>query len=147
MADDLENIDLMNTIYEKSIKSQHSIDLIIPSRFMQGGKMINCPFPKNILVKGGNKILSYFCHSVTDATNAFKFFKTSSVRKITFKSQKGFTYALEATIKLQIGKYKILEVPSVWIERSQGKSNFKIVKWLPYYFYWLTYLFFMKIIK
>lgn len=147
MADDLENINLINKIYNCSLNSNHSYDLILASRFMEGGRMVNCPFPKNILVRLGNKILSYLCDGITDATNAFKFFKSKSFNKLNIISEEGFTYALEATVKMKLKKMNIIEVPSLWIERKSGKSNFKILKWLPYYTYWLIYLLASKVKK
>ncbi len=147
MADDLQNINLINKIYKISLNSNHDYDLIIPSRFTKGGKMINCPFPKNVLVRTGNKIVCLLSDGITDATNAFKFFKTNSFNNINIKSKEGFTYALEATLKMQLNKNNIIETPAIWIERKSGKSNFKIIKWLPYYTYWLIYLFISRIIR
>ena len=39
----------------------------------------------------------------------------------------------------------LYEFPSYWLERTSGKSNFKIIKWLPYYIYWLFYIAFKKL--
>ena len=38
-----------------------------------------------------------------------------------------------------IAKIKIVEIPSTWIEVKNRKSNFKVLKWIPYYIYWLFY--------
>ena len=74
-----------------------------------------------------------------DCTNAFKIFSKSLKKKIKLESTKGFTFALELTAKSHILKCKIYEIPSIWIEAPNRKSNFKIIKWLPYYIYWLLY--------
>ena len=34
---------------------------------------------------------------------------------------------------------QIVEIPSVWKETKNRKSNFKMIKWLPHYIYWLLY--------
>ncbi len=147
MADDFENIDLIEKMYNYNKSKKFIYDVIVPSRFIKGGRMENCPFPKNILVRYGNKFLYFFLDGVTDATNAFKFFKTKSFREVNIVSKEGFVFALEAIIKFKIKGNKFCEFPSYWLERSNGKSNFKIIKWLPYYTYWLIYVAFKSIFK
>ena len=59
-------------------------------------------------------------------TNAFKMFSADVKNKIKLESTTGFTYALELTAKSYLLKLKIVEIPSVWIEVKNRKSNFKI---------------------
>jgi len=33
------------------------------------------------------------------------------------------------------------EIPTIWLERTQGASNFKLWKWLPRYFHWYFHAF------
>ena len=40
--------------------------------------------------------------------------------------QKGFSYSLELLVKADRYKYKIVEVPAQWEERSVGQSNLKL---------------------
>ena len=147
MADDFNNIDLIEKMYNFNQTNNFIYDAIIPSRFINGGRMENCPFPKNIIVRFGNKLLNFFLGDITDATNAFKLFKTKPFRKIDLVSKEGFVFALEAIIKLKMNGSKFYEMPSYWLERTNGKSNFKIIKWLPYYSYWLFYIGLKKIFK
>ena len=44
-------------------------------------------------------------------------------------------------------KLKIIEIPSTWIEIKNRKSNFKMLKWIPYYIYWLLYSMFKNYLK
>ena len=80
-----------------------------------------------------------------DCTNAFKMFNSKVKKKIKIESDKGFTFAIELTIKSYFSKFKIVEIPSIWKDVKYRKSNFKVIRWLPYYIYWLFYLFFKKI--
>jgi hypothetical protein len=43
---------------------------------------------------------------------------------------------MEITVKAFIAGYKISEVPTEWRDREEGKSNFKLWKWLPNYLHW-----------
>jgi len=103
MADDLENIDLINKFVDLSDR----YDLIIPSRYVEGGKFENAKFFKKIIAILGyillNKILGL---PFKDCTNAFKFFKRDLLKYIKFESKVGFTYAIELTIKSNYLKKK-----------------------------------------
>ena len=137
MADDFENIKLINKMVELIEKGN---DLIIPSRFIKGGKMLGAKKMKKMVTILGSYLIYYIAGiPFKDCTNAFKMFSKNLKKKIEFKSTKGFTFALELTVKSYLLKSKIYEIPSIWIEASDRKSNFKIIKWLPYYIYWLLF--------
>ena len=137
MADDFENVKLIN----KMIKLiEDGYDLIIPSRFIQGGKMLGAKKIKKAITIIGSYLIYYFARiPFKDCTNAFKMFSTNLKNKITLESTTGFTFALELTAKSYFLKSKIIEIPSTWIEVKNRKSNFKVLKWIPYYIYWLIY--------
>ena len=137
MADDFENIKLINKMVTL-IESGN--ELVIPSRFIQGGKMLGAKKMKKMITIIGSLLIYYFARiPFKDCTNAFKMFSASLKDKIKLDSTKGFTFALELTTKSYLSNFKIIEIPSVWIETKDRKSNFKIYKWLPYYIYWLLY--------
>tara|TARA_Y100000590_G_scaffold390416_1_gene466199 strand:- start:352 stop:1074 length:723 start_codon:yes stop_codon:yes gene_type:complete len=144
MADDFENIKLINEMV-KLIDSGN--DLVIPSRFISGGKMLGAKKIKKFVTIIGS-ILLYRLAQIPyrDCTNAFKMFSSRLKNKITFKSTKGFTFATELTVKSFFLRSKIIEIPSVWKETRERKSNFKMVRWLPYYIYWLFYSIFNHVI-
>lgn len=133
MADDFENINLINTFINLSNKN----DLIIPSRYVKGGRFENAKLIKKFIAVLGyillNKILGI---PYRDCTNAFKFFRRNIINDIKFESKVGFTYAIELTIKSYFLKKKIIEIPCVWRDPENRKSNFKMIKWLPNYLYW-----------
>ena len=137
MADDFENIKLINRMVDL-IESGN--DLVIPSRFIIGGKMLGAVKSKEIVTRVGSHLIYYLARlPFKDCTNAFKMFSASVADKIKFDSTAGFTYALELVAKSYFLNLKIIEVPSIWIEVKNRKSNFKMLKWIPYYIYWLLY--------
>jgi len=137
MADDFENIKLINNMINLIERGN---DLVIPSRFISGGKMLGANKTKKIITLIGSYLIYYFARiPFKDCTNAFKMFSASLKDKIKLDSTTGFTFALELTIKSYLLNLKIVEVPSIWIETPNRKSNFRIFKWLPYYIYWLLY--------
>ena len=137
MADDFENIKLINNMI-KLIESGNS--LIIPSRFIKGGKMLGAKKIKKMITLLGSYLIYYLARiPFKDCTNGFKMFSASVMDKIKFDSTTGFTFALELVAKSYFLNLRIVEIPSTWIEIKNRKSNFKIFKWIPYYIYWLLY--------
>jgi len=137
MADDFDNIKLINNMINLIERGN---ELIIPSRFITGGKMLGAKKIKKMITIVGSYLIYYFARiPFKDCTNAFKMFSANLKDKIKLDSTTGFTFAMELTTKSYLLNLKIIEIPSVWIENKNRKSNFKIFKWLPYYIYWLIY--------
>ena len=137
MADDFESIKLINNMINLIERGN---DLIIPSRFIPGGNMLEAKKIKKMITIIGSYLIYYVARiPFKDCTNAFKMFPASLKNKIKLHSTTGFTFALELTTKSYLLNLKIFEIPSVWIETKNRKSNFKIYKWLPYYIYWFMY--------
>ena len=137
MADDFENIKLINNMIGLIERGD---DLVIPSRFIPGGKMLGAKKIKKMITVAGSHLICYFAGiPFKDCTNAFKMFSANLKNNIKLVSTTGFTFALELTAKSYFSNYKITEIPCIWIETKNRKSNFKIYKWLPYYIYWLMY--------
>ena len=137
MADDFENIKIVNKMI-KLIESGN--DLVIPSRFIAGGKMLNAKKIKKAVTVTGSYLMYYLAGiPFKDCTNAFKMFSKNLKDKIKLKSTTGFTYAMELTTKSYLFNFKVVEIPSIWIDETGRKSNFKVLKWLRFYIYWMLY--------
>jgi fructosamine-3-kinase len=103
---------------------------------------------KKMTTKIGSYLIYYLARiPFKDCTNAFKMFSANLKDKIKLDSTTGFTFAMELTTKSYLSNLKIIEIPSVWIEGKNRKSNFKIFKWLPYYIYWLIYAMIKNLFK
>ena len=73
---------------------------------------------------------------VHDVTNSFKLYRKSFLAGNVIESTGGFELGLELTVKAFLQGEKIGEVPTSWEDRIAGKSNFKLLKWLPKYLKW-----------
>ncbi len=71
-----------------------------------------------------------------DPTSAFKLYRKSMLDRLDIESDQGFELGLEITVKAFLAGYRITEVPTVWRDREQGQSNFKLLRWLPRYLRW-----------
>lgn len=128
LSDDISQIDYMYRLI------QEGADIICASRYMKGGKKIGGPWLKTLMSRVAGLSLHYlFGVPTVDATNAFKMYRTKILREIQIESTGGFEYSLEIVLKAFKKGYKIVEIPTVWRDREAGKSNFKLMKWLPKY--------------
>lgn len=128
LSDDISQIDMMFELTEKDY------DIICASRYMPGGKKIGGPWLKTLLSRSAGWTLHNLFNIPThDATNAFKMYRKRIFENINIRSTGGFEYSLEIIIKAYKKGYKIIEIPTVWKDREKGKSNFKLLKWLPKY--------------
>ena len=136
-GDDISNQKIIDSMYKKFIQGS---DVVVASRFIPGGSMIGCPLVKSILVRAAS--FSLFVLSsipVRDASNGFRLFSRKALNLINIESTHGFTYSLEILVKCNRLKLPIEEVPAQWIERKEGKSNFKVFFWLKMYLRWYRY--------
>jgi dolichol-phosphate mannosyltransferase len=136
LSDDITQIDEMKKLIDTGY------DIVCASRYMKGGKKIGGPFIKSLLSKTAGLTLHWFFGVPThDSTNAFKMYKKKVLNSIKVESTGGFEYSLEIVLKAFKKGYRITEIPTVWTDRVNGKSNFKLMKWLPNYISWYTSIF------
>ena len=136
LSDDLAQVSRMLELYRQGY------DVVVGSRYMKGGRILNGPVLKQGLSRMAGVSLHWFRRIPThDATNAFKVYDSTMLRHFTLESQRGFELNLEITVKAFLAGYRIVEIPSVWRDRTQGKSKFKLWAWLPHYLRWYFYAF------
>ena len=138
MADDHINHNIIDLCYEKF---NEGYDVVCPSRFIKGGKMIGNPILKALLTR----LVSFFLYHFTsfpikDSTNSFRLFSKKLIDNIQIESNKGFTLSLELTAKAHRFGYKITEIPTTWKERDKGQSRFKLFSFILPYLKWLFYI-------
>ncbi len=136
LSDDLGQVDRMLALY------QQGYQVVVGSRYMKGGDLKDGPWLKQFLSRMAGLTLHYFRGVPThDATNAFKIYDRDMLKSFKIQSQRGFELNLEITVKAFLAGYRVAEVPCVWKDRTQGKSRFKLLPWLPHYLKWYFYAF------
>jgi hypothetical protein len=63
------------------------------------------------------------------------------VRRVGIESDKGFEIGIELVAKAKRSRLPVAEIPTIWLDRSFGVSNFKLAAWLPRYLHWYFYSF------
>ncbi len=139
MADLSDEIADANVMLEKM---NEGYDLVCASRYSKGGAQIGGPKLKGALSRLAGLTLRYFAGIPTkDPTNSFKLYSKKLLNEIKIESDGGFELGLEIVVKAKSAGYKIAETPTIWRDRTAGKSKFKLLKWLPKYAKWYFFAF------
>jgi len=114
--------------------------IVAPSRYMEGGKSSGNNFIKSILSRVAGISMNFLIRiPVHDATNATRMYSKKFLDATPIKSKRGFEFTLELTLKAYFSGGKIIEIPTIWRERTVGTSRFQILLWLPAYMRWYLY--------
>ena len=112
------------------------------SRYMPGGQQVGGPGLKGLMSKTAGRSLRLLAHIGTrDATNSFKAYSTEFVRSVGIDSRDGFELGIELAAKARRMRMPVAEIPTIWLDRQAGVSNFKMAKWIPGYLRWYRFAF------
>lgn len=118
-------------------------DVVAGSRYVAGGRQEGGPLLKRTLSRLAGVSLHYVAGlPVRDATNNFRAYSRRVIEEIPIEGEASFALALELTVKAHWRGWRIAEVPTVWRDRTAGKSRFRLFAWMPHYLKW--YLLAMK---
>lgn len=135
-SDDAEQIDTLCKLVERGVV------VAAASRYSSGGQQIGGPFMKSMLSRLAGLSLYWFAKVGTrDATNSFKAYSTQFVRDVRIESDTGFEIGIELVAKARRLRQPVAEISTIWLERAQGTSNFKVLQWIPRYLYWYRFAF------
>lgn len=138
-ADDDFNAAILDRMVEKA---KEGCDIVCASRFIPGGSMVGCPLLKAALVRAASFTLYYVARlPAHDASNGFRLFSRRVIDTIQIESDRGFCFSIELLVKCHRLGWRVGEIPARWIERAQGQSRFRVLRWLPAYLRWYAYAF------
>ena len=135
-CDDSRQIDDLARLVERGVA------VAAASRYMPGGQQVGGPTFKRTLSRLAGRTLHTFTGVGTrDATNSFKAYSTSFVREVGIDSRDGFEIGIELTAKAKRLRLPVAEIPTIWLDRPTGVSNFKVAEWIPKYLRWYRFAF------
>ena len=112
---------------------KNDLDLLISSRYLENSKIINWPIQRLVFSKLSNKLAQFLLDvGVTDYTNGFRIYSRRSVELIVKKCGRigdGFIVLSEILLTIKLNKFKIRELPTIFVNRKRGESsvNFKLI--------------------
>jgi dolichol-phosphate mannosyltransferase len=110
----------------KLLAAAPTSDLVIGSRWVKGGKVVNWPFRREMLSRGGNLYAQFMLASrVHDMTAGFRVYTASLLNRMNLAdlSARGYSFQVEMTRKSEQAGASIIEVPITFIEREHGVSK------------------------
>jgi dolichol-phosphate mannosyltransferase len=104
----------------------HDADLVIGSRWMPGGSVVNWPFRRELLSRGGNLYVRILLGvPVRDATAGYRLFRRSALEAIDLDSVRstGYVFQTDMVVRCLQHGLRVREVPIEFIERVRGDSK------------------------
>jgi dolichol-phosphate mannosyltransferase len=101
-------------------------DLVIGSRWVPGGSVVNWPLQRELLSRGGNLYVRLLLGiGVRDATAGYRLFRRTTLEKIDLDSVQstGYVFQTDMVARTLAAGLTVREVPIEFIERVRGDSK------------------------
>lgn len=133
-SDDPMQIDQLTCLVERGVM------VACASRYMRGGQQVGGPWLKSRVSRLAGVSLNFMGRVGThDATNSFKAYSRQFVQRVGIDSDAGFELGIEMIAKARRLGLPVAEIPTIWLERSNGTSHFRAKEWIPRYLHWYLY--------
>jgi glycosyltransferase involved in cell wall biosynthesis len=112
-------------------------DVVAGSRYMRGGRIVGQTLKQRI-----SHLYSILCRlaggpRIHDVSNAFKAYRRAVVQSVPTVAD-SFDVSVELTLKAHLAGFRVGEIPTVWTNRQEGRSNFAMRTELRNYGRWLV---------
>ena len=101
-------------------------DVAICSRYIDGVNVVNWPLDRILLSYGASKYVRFITGMrINDTTAGFVCYKRIVLETLDLDSIKfvGYAFQIEMKFKAYLKKFKIIEVPVIFTDRTKGKSK------------------------
>jgi dolichol-phosphate mannosyltransferase len=108
------------------LEALEDADLVIGSRWVPGGSVVNWPLNRELLSRGGNLYVRMLLGiSVRDATAGFRLFRRTTLEKIDLESVQstGYVFQTDMVARTLAAGLVVREVPIEFVERVRGDSK------------------------
>lgn len=111
------------------LKADQKFDLVVGSRLIPGGKVVNWPWYRRYISRLGNyyarKLLNL---SIRDSTSGFRRLRLNSLHEINAEKimSKGYGFQVEMVNRFELAGKTTTEVPIIFVERIHGDSKMTV---------------------
>ena len=105
---------------------RHGADLVIGSRWVPGGEVLNWPLGRRLISRFGNRYSKVVLgSSVNDLTSGFRVFRSSALAEILSGqvSSQGYSFQVETAWLMELSGFSVVEYPISFMERTHGASK------------------------
>lgn len=109
---------------EKLLSESSSKSLVIGTRWMPGGSVVNWPFHRRLISKLGTKYASFVLNlRYKDLTSGYRVVPRQLLEILNLNSieTKGYGFQIEVALKAHDAGFEIKQVPITFIERENGR--------------------------
>ncbi len=110
----------------KMLTALESADLVIGSRYVPGGTVVNWPKSREVLSRGANVYVRIMLGiSVHDATGGYRAYRAQTLRGVGLETvdSQGYCFQIDLTVRTVNNGGKVTEVPITFTERAKGASK------------------------
>ena len=108
------------------LEAAKDADLVIGSRYVRGGTVVNWPLSRKAISLGGNLyIRAVLGMPVNDATAGYRVYRAGTLRRIGLGDVEsaGYVFQTDLTVRTVRAGLRVVEVPITFIEREIGESK------------------------
>jgi dolichol-phosphate mannosyltransferase len=108
------------------VASLEDADLVIGSRYVDGGRVVNWGLFRRLLSRAGNLYARLWLGwGVRDSTSGFRAYRCTALaaQDLGTVHSEGYAFQIEMTCRVLFGGGRITEVPITFTERRAGKSK------------------------
>ncbi len=101
-------------------------DLVIGSRWVPGGEVVNWPWFRRWISRGGTGYARWALGlPVRDTTAGFRAMRATAVARIGYErvASQGYCFQIDMTRRFVDAGLRVVEVPVTFVERAQGRSK------------------------
>jgi dolichol-phosphate mannosyltransferase len=106
--------------------AEEGADLVLGSRYVQGGGTRNWGLLRRLISKGGSLYTALFLHmGVKDPTGGFKCFRRAVLERLDLAAitPAGYVFQIETTYRVKRLGYRVVEIPITFFDRAAGQSK------------------------
>lgn len=103
-------------------------DLVLGSRWISGGAVVNWPKHREWLSRGGNfYVRTMLGIPIRDATGGFRAFRRHTLEGLNLRevASQGYCFQVDMAVRAHQAGFGIVEVPITFVERVRGKSKMR----------------------
>jgi dolichol-phosphate mannosyltransferase len=108
------------------LEALRDADLVIGSRYVPGGSVVNWPLSRQALSRGGNLYVRLLLGMhVRDATAGYRLFRREALEKIDLAAVQstGYVFQTDLAYRAVRAGLRVVEVPIEFVERVRGDSK------------------------
>jgi dolichol-phosphate mannosyltransferase len=109
----------------KLMGASSDADLVIGSRWIAGGQVLNWPAMRKLISKFGNRYAKFMLGAeILDMTSGFRVFRAKFLQQLVSKTVSSHGYSFQVELAYRASRNgTVIEIPISFVERVDGKSK------------------------